>query len=326
MHPLKESLRIGKLRLTGVLGMALLIGGSLSCGVAPDPEVEELAQSEQELLATNGLATNGLATNGLATNGLATNGLATNGLATNGLATNGLATNGAFVAWLREDPVLRANLMKYIVTCAAPAGEVRSYSDAVLGVTYTWTGQLGLAPDWASGRPSTEAEEQLISACLAAHANPYGVHVDFSIQGRDARGTELAFTQQELNDYDVPEACFFGNVFRNQGLYAGSDGIRLRINESTTRACGLSKLNRGDNPNCEPIFRIGGCAKTRNCALDASGRFYTQCTYQGVVYKALTTRIRRSEIHVCGDGICQVGESCGRTRQADHCRDCARCP
>jgi hypothetical protein len=268
--------------------------------------------------------------NGLATNGLATNGLATNGLATNGLATNGLATNGAFADWLNEDPEVRADLMKYVISCAVPAGQVRTYRNMATGVLYTWVGQFGLAPFWSLGFPSSETEEQLVSACLAAHANPYGWHVNFSLLGRTALGMPIPFTFQELSEYGEREACFFGNLFREEGLFGANDRNKLNAHESTVRGCGLSRTNTGTNPECEPIQRVGSCDRS-NCTLDPFGLYYTQCKYQGKTYRPVTTRIRSSDINVCGDGVCQMTEHCGKGngkgRTPDNCGvDCGRCP
>jgi hypothetical protein len=280
----------------------------------------ELSQSTQALEIPNGLATNGLATNGLATNGLATN----------GLATNGLATNGAFASWLSEDPEVRADLMKYIIACAVPAGQVRTYTHTATGKSYSWPGQLGLTPNWAAGHRATEVEEQLVSACLAAHANPYGWHVNFSLLGKNAQGVAVPYTSQELSTYGVREACFFGNLFRNQGLYAGNDRNSLERDESTVRACGLSRTIIGTNPECEPIRRVGSCERL-NCSMDPSGLYYTQCKVLGVTYRPVTTRIQPSALNVCGDGVCQATEQCGRGwgkgRTPDNCGvDCGRCP
>jgi hypothetical protein len=302
------------------LGLAVLLSVGVGCGPTTASEEATLSQTTQALEDPNGLATNGLATNGLATNGLATN----------GLATNGLATNGAFANWLNEDPEVRAELMKYVIACAVPAGEVRTYTNQTTGVTYSWNGQLGLTPHWALGNPATEVEEQLVSACLAAHANPYGLHVNFSLLGRNAVGSEVGFTAQELATYNVREACFFGNLFRNEGLYAGNDRNWLDPDESTVRGCGLSRTVMGVNPVCEPIYRIGAC-NSQICTLDPSGLYYTQCRQGGKTYRPVTTRIQASDINVCGDGVCQVTEHCGKgrgqARTPDNCGvDCGHCP
>jgi hypothetical protein len=273
-----------------------------------------MAQQAQELIEENGLATNGLATNGLATNGLATNGLATNGL-----------SSSTFSSWFSAAPAQRAQLMKYLIGCAVPEGQVRTYTDPDTGTSYLWAGKLGLASNWGSGQPATEQEEQIISACLAAHANPYGLRVGFSILGLGAEGGEIPYTTQELGDYGIREACFFGNLFRGQGLYAGNDHTQLDSSKSTNRGCGLSGIASGENPTCPAIVRVGTCDSAQ-CVPDPTGTYYTRCTYNGVSYRPVTTRLQLSSVNTCGDGICQVSEHCGVGKSADNCSDCGACP
>jgi hypothetical protein len=301
----------------------LLAGSTLGCNAPSLVEEARPEQRSQKMIADNGLTIFGLATNGLATNGLATNGLATNGLATNGLATNGLESS-TFSDWFSADPSQRNILMKYLIGCALPEGEVRTYTDSQTETTYSWSGRLGLTPNWATGEVATEVEEQLISACLAAHANPYGLKVPISILGRNSEGVEIPYTEEELFDYPVREACFFGNLFRDQGLYAGNDGTQLASFESTDRGCGLSTLSTGENPVCPEIARVGTC-DTSLCELDETGTYYTQCTYNGVVYRPMTTRILVESFHVCGDGVCDVSEQCGQGETPDSCSDCGPC-
>ena len=302
---------------TLVVAALLMVGSTLGCS-APSLSEEGLAQGNQELVADDGFSINGLATNGLATNGLATNGLATNGLATNGLQSE------SFSSWFSADLEQRNVLMRYLVGCALRQDEVRTYTDPDTGETYTWYGKLGLAPRWSSGEPATEVEEQVISACLAAHANPYGVKVDFSILGRTAEGKEIPYTAEEMVDYSIPEACFFGNLFREEGLYAGNDHMQLDASQSTVRGCGLSSVESGTNPVCPVIARVGTCNPSL-CERDPSGMYYTQCTYNGVSYRPVTTRIQYASLYTCGDGICQVSEKCGEGGTPDSCSDCGPC-
>ena len=126
----------------------LLLWTGAGCSpIQEESSPPELGTAAQELVTLNGLAFNGLAFNGLAFNGLAFNGLAFNGLSTE-----------AFTTWFGSDPAMSDMLMKYIVACAVPAGQSRTYRHG--GKGYTWQGWLGLAPDWASGSPATTS-----SAC-----------------------------------------------------------------------------------------------------------------------------------------------------------------
>ncbi|WP_239470183.1 hypothetical protein [Archangium violaceum] len=292
--------------------------------MTPPEEPQEIAAHQQTLYELNGLSPNGLAFNGLAFNGLAFNGLAFNGLAFNGLAFNGLST-AEFSSWFQADPALGNMVMKYVVACALPPGETRSHTPPDSNITYTWTGNLGLAPDWANGAPASLAEQQLISACLAAHTNKFGVRVPISVLGRTGLGEAIPYTRQELEDFAEKEACFFGNLFTGEGIYVGNDGRMLHHNNSSSRACARSDEKEDERQPCMPIVRVHHkCDKY--CEKDKEKDFYAQCTYKGVTYQAITTRMRKDDVFKCGDGVCQYTESCGTGDNPDDCKDCGPCP
>jgi hypothetical protein len=302
--------------------LVLVVSLATGCGLPEEPGTAtwEPSHEIQELEGDNGLSTNGLSTNGLSTNGLSTNGLATNGLSTHGLA------SVSFQSWFQLSPAQSDELMGYVVRCAAPAGQTLSFTDALSGQTYSWDGELGLAPGWASGQPATAAEQQLISACLAAHVNKYGVHISISVLGQDATGQSIPYTDSELTTHPRPEACLFGNLFTGEGLYAGNAGAVLSSSQSSTRACTLASApGTSRSANCAPLVQVGSC--DAYCTLDATGTYYTSCTYEGVTYQPLTTRLRAEDIYQCGDGICQITESCGSSNTAESCQaDCGSCP
>ncbi|MCP3135826.1 hypothetical protein LXT23_00560 [Pyxidicoccus sp. QH1ED-7-1] len=266
------------------------------------------------------------AANGLSTNGLSTNGLSTNGLSTNGLSTNGLSTNG-FSTWFNQNPANAAALMQYVVRCAVAAGQTRTYTNPVTGVTYTWAGSLGLAPGWASGAAATELEQEVVSACLAAHANKYGIHIPISVLGRTATNTPIPYTAYELATYSEKEACFFGNLFNGDGIYAANDQGYLSASESTARACGLS--SSATQSDCPPIVHVGRCSELCERAGTTTDPkpYYLRCTYNGRNYRPIVTRIRPQEIYTCGDGTCQFTEHCGTGTAYNNCKsDCGSCP
>ncbi len=222
------------------------------------------------------------------TNGLAMNGLAMNGLAMNGLAMNGLSTS-AFTSWFQQDPELANMVMRYVVRCAVQAGERRTYTNPHTNATYAWEGSLGLAPDWASGWPANTAEQRIITACLAAHANRLGRQLPISVLGRGATGAPIPFTSSELGTYSAREACFFGNLFTGEGIFIGLDRQAEGGEGTTTRAC--AKTDSGIN--CAPLILVGECRQY--CTLEASGPFYKSCTYKGTTYAPITTRLRPEE-------------------------------
>ncbi|MFP2930672.1 hypothetical protein ACLESO_36830 [Pyxidicoccus sp. 3LG] len=303
----------------------LLCLTTVGCGPAGqgmEEHGESVGTHADGLMSQNGLSTNGLSTNGLSTNGLSTNGLSTNGLSTNGLSTNGLSTNG-FNTWFSANPARSEEVMRYIVRCALSSTQTLSYTHA--GTTYTWTGVLGLAPGWASGVAATLMEQHSVSACLAAHVNKYGVHLNISVLGRDAPGAVIPTTTEELTTYSQPEAVFFGNLFNGDGLFAANDTDYLAYDQSTVRACGLAAYS--EEPACSPVITHVGMAGTY-CTLDASRTHYTKCQYNGkTFYRPLNTRIRTQDIYRCGDGVCQLSERCGTGNTADSCAaDCHACP
>jgi hypothetical protein len=308
-------MRRGASRSLRAIAVLLLL--SASCGpVEVEPQAPELGVTTQEMISLNGLAMNGLAMNGLAMNGLAMNGLAMNGLAMNGLS------NESFTSWFQSDPPLAETLMRYMVACALPYGQSRTYMDG--GTTHTWYGWLGLAPDWANGAPATLAEQQVISACLAAHANKYGRRVLISVLGRDAHENSLPTFSWELQYFPEREACFFGNLFNGEGLYVGNDRGMLNERESTARACALSTSAEAAREACPPLIYIGSCQGA--CEKDSTTPSYVRCRYNGITYQPLTTRMRREDIYHCGDHTCQFTESCGSDRRYNSCKmDCGRC-
>ncbi|WZX20474.1 hypothetical protein NVS55_04935 [Myxococcus stipitatus] len=302
----------------GLLGLLVLGIGTGACGVAIETVDTDVARARRGELSSNGLSTNGLSTNGLSTNGLSTNGLSTNGLSTNGFAT-----------WFNQDPATADSVMEYVVKCAVPSGQVRQFTNPLTGTLHTWNGALGLAPDWAAGSAATTVEQEVISACLAAHANKYGIHVAISVLGNSAAsGTPpIPYTQEELATFSEPESCFFGNLFDGTGVFAANDQPYLPADRSTSRTCGLAS---GPTQSCPPLTHLGMCASLCQRAVGSGGAalpYYATCTHAGRAFHPLTARLRPQDIYQCGDGICQFTEHCGTGTSASSCQsDCGTCP
>jgi hypothetical protein len=270
-HPRGES-GVATHALALLVALSLLSG--LGCGPMEAPEQGNLDHQRQAHSSANGLAMNGLAMNGLAMNGLAMNGLAMNGLA-----------SASFSKWFQKDPALADMVMHYLVRCAVPSRQSRTYTNPKTGQVYTWEGSLGLAPGWAGGSPASVAEQRIITACLAAHANRFGLHLTLSLLGRGADGANIPFTPSELKKYPIREACFFGNLFTREGVFVGVDVDTLGVDNITTRAC-------QDN-NCAPLVLVGTCQQY--CTQDSSGPFYRGCSYKGTTYPPLTTRLHQED-------------------------------
>ncbi|EPX55330.1 hypothetical protein D187_009325 [Cystobacter fuscus DSM 2262] len=272
----------------------------IGCGPGEETfsETETPEEARQEVLLSNGLSLNGLNLNGLNLNGLNLNGLNLNGLSTT-----------SFHNWFQVNAALRAEVMKYLVECAVPAGSTRTYTSPSTGTTYTWNGVLGLAPNWSSGLAATTAELQVVSACMAAHANKYGLHVTVSLRGLNGSGSVIATTSAEVTSHTLREGCFFGNLFDGStGVFGGNDGLTLAAQQSSPRVCGLP----GTSPTtsqCAPMVYVGSCSQY--CTLDSSQTYYTSCVYNGVTYRPVTTKMKPSDIATCGNGVCEQTEKSG---------------
>jgi hypothetical protein len=319
---LNRSFRSAALRAAS-LALLLLVGCSAE---APVSGLTEAADDPLlgPALAANNCALASVAGNGLITNGLATNGLCQNGLAGQALTVAGLATP-SFAPWFNSHPILSDVVMRYVYKCAAPAGTSISWKNPTTGFTHTWPGGLGLAPGWTGGAKATLAEQQVVTACLGALVNKFGVNVNIALEGRTAAGAQLTVGPTELADYPQKEACFFGNLFANEGVFSAVDHTRMSSTLSSSRACNLDLTAIGTATECPPMVMAGECRFL--CKLDATGTFYETCTYNGVTYKPLTTRIKSSDIYRCGDGVCQMTEHCGPGKTYDSCqKDCGLCP
>ena len=271
---------------------AMAMGLSACAGPPPSGATPEA------LLTTNGLSVNGLSVNGMSVNGLSVNGLSVNGLSANGLA------SADFLAWFATDPDLAAMVMRYIARCALPAGESLSWTWH--NVSYTWLGVLGLAPGWGGGEPIAPAEQQLVTACLAAHSNKFGLHVGLSVRGPLADGVSyIPLDPGEDVAFPRPEGCFFGNLFDGSGIFSGGFLDSWSADETNPRGCAVEGGLPGD---CPPILNLGRCS---DFCIEAPGEgptVWASCSDGFVDYLPLTTYLAPESVYLCGDGFCQFTE------------------
>jgi len=255
--------------------------------------------------------------------GIGLNGMPPNLLGLQGLRPNSL-TDDHFKRWFAADPKVANALMKYLVKCSLPPGLGMSFEYG--GISYLWAGGLGLAPHWAQGESIPEDEQQLVTACLGAHANRYGAHVPISVLGNQADGTPIPYTDDELSSFPATEGCFFGNLFKKDGLFSANDRpLALTDDQSSVRACAMpDRTGSGASSMCAPIKYAGNCRDL--CQPDPTNLYYLSCTVDGKTYRALSTRIRPDGQYTCGDGVCQVSESCGTGSSWNNCAlDCGPC-
>jgi hypothetical protein len=251
-------------RVARSVGLLCLATSVLGCGGAAD-----------EPAPTVGVAAvvdNGLVMNGLVMNGLVMNGLVMNGLVMNGLVMNGLVMNGLTDASLANPPTQR--FLKYLVSCALGPQQSLTWTTAG-GTTYTFPGELGLAPQWGGDHGSCDGScQRWVSACLLARVDAAGIDREISIRGPHPA---LLPTPKEISQYTQREATYFGNLF-----VAGQPRFLCLApgQKEDERVC-------GDSLDDCPMTVVGSC--TQDCVVkggafgDAfcsdSGRFGAGQTY-----------------------------------------------
>ena len=149
-----------------------------------------------------------------------------------GTAQEAALTNNALTNNALTDPAAR-DVLKYIVSCALPAGQ--QVSVTAQGTTYTYDGQLGLAPEWGeAGGSCGESCQGWVSACLLSRVDFLGVSKQISVRG-DNPG--LVAPHAERITYTSREATYYGNVFVSPQLrYACLSPDKTQI----PRVCGPS--------------------------------------------------------------------------------------
>lgn len=278
--------------------VALATLAAMAMGLSACSGPPQAGATPEALLTANGLSVNGLSVNGMSVNGLSVNGLSVNGLSVNGLA------SADFLAWFETDPDMASMVMRYIARCALPAGQSLSWewNETV----YTWPGALGLALGWGGGEPISPAEQQLVTACLAAHSNKFGLHVGLSVRGPLSDGQSfIALDPGEETAFPRPEGCFFGNLFDGSGIYSGAFLASWTADETNPRGCAVEGGLPGD---CPPIQNLGSCADVCTAAKGKGATVWESCTVNGVSYLPLTTYLAPESVYLCGDGICQFTE------------------
>ena len=171
-----------------------------------------------------------------------TNRLAANRLAANRLAANRLAANSLGAAALSAGSLIETadgrEVFSYIVSCALPAGASVTVKDSHNN-SYTFAGEIGLAPSWQTKPPSV-ADRHWVTACLLARTNYYGVSVQISMRGSHPA---LATTGAETSTFKVAEGGFYGDLFAStQSWYAcGSKRWTSTLAMDAQRTCAISQ-------------------------------------------------------------------------------------
>ncbi len=146
------------------------------------------------------------------------------------------ATPAAGHASQRElaDPTLASTAakraqLKYLVRCALPA-TVTLYTQQGTE-RFTFVGGMGLAPRWLDAAV-TPSEERWVSACLLAHVNYFGKHVQVSMRATPPPVPALEASEDEQHVFSIFEGGFFGNVFLPEPVAYTCRGARTPVQAS----------------------------------------------------------------------------------------------
>jgi hypothetical protein len=259
-----------------VFGFTLLSLTSLvGCADPTDSsDSEPVDQAASALTEENAMIPNAMIPNAMIPNAMIPNAMIPNAL------TPGAIDPGALSSLVDagEAGALSRMFLRYVIGCAFDDTQSFGFewTDA-MGVTHreVYRGALGIAPQWASG-PLDPAGQQLVSACVAARTNFYGVPVLISL--RSGQQPLSRPSSAELGGYPLVEGAFWGNLFapspRLRACYVGRDAANSRAWE---RDCAAGHLDgHGGTQSCGIIEILGDCADLCD-PLDPAGQFFGTC-------------------------------------------------
>jgi hypothetical protein len=250
--------------------LPLLACLSSACTVETEEDEENVGVTRAALLSENALAANALAANALAANALAANALAANALAANSLAAIQASTPAGADA--RE-------FVRYTVSCALDVTQTFAFNwtdthDVVH--TEIYVGLLGIAPTWATAPLTDETQQRLVSSCLAARVNWYGLTVLISVRSSEDP-LQTLFGSLEVLAYPRVEGAFWGNLFTETPyLNACYNAANVTNSRAAHRDCAAGHLDAGGHPvPCGMIALAGACSDV--CGSVTSAGYYSSC-------------------------------------------------
>jgi hypothetical protein len=144
--------------------------------------------------------------------------------------------------------------LNYTVSCALNSNQSLTIPLAQPIVLH---GGLGLAQTWTRRRIDA-ADQEAVSACLAARLNFFGVQVQISIRGR---GLEPP-SADEIAEYPLQEGAFWGNIFAEEPeLFACTNRANVQNSYANLRFCSTGfPVPDGSTISCGPLRNVGSCS------------------------------------------------------------------
>jgi hypothetical protein len=186
--------------------------------------------------------------------------------------TNNALTNNSLTSAALSEADSRA-VLKYVVSCALPAGQTVNFT--VDGVTYSYPGELGLAPQWGLNGGTCDAScQEWVSACVMARVDYLSEKVLISMRGA---APALTASNAEIAAYPVREGAYYGNIFldtpeRKGCIATGRTGLP-RVCGPTTDGCVIEAVGNCDDICDKADKRDGSYRNCRDDVKDAAGHF-----------------------------------------------------
>ena len=213
-------------------------------------------------MVLNGIHVNGILLNGIVLNGILLNGIFVNGISVNGILLNGITVNGITVNGIPanlEEPLIR-EITSYLVSCALPEGDSVTYTAGAQ--SYTFAGDIGLAPEWKTRACDGECQGW-VTACMLSRINHQGQHVEISMRGKN---DALKLERHEARDFSVREATYYGNLFDGSGdvfaCYSPGTPSIPRVCGDSLAGCPMKVVGSCD----DACRRTGAHGTFQNCS------------------------------------------------------------
>jgi hypothetical protein len=159
----------------------------------------------------------------------------------------------------------RQQFLEYLVSCALAKGQVVALP--IDGLPHPFTGELGLAAEWAQ-RPMSEQEQKRVSACILARMNYSGRHIPLWVRPASSlygAAPESGHDQLQTQDLAHLEGIFFGNLFSTPTQRYACWGEHLPLArkqlEKMGRVCALPSESSGTKSRCG-IELVGACSRS----------------------------------------------------------------
>ncbi|MFO0592333.1 MAG: hypothetical protein U0441_32610 [Polyangiaceae bacterium] len=295
-----------------ILGSITLCG--VGCGLSSDEseEGEEVGQAQQAESPKNGMSRRAVSYNDAGRGTLSQNALTVANLSSSSLSTAGLGLQ----------------VIKYAIRCALPdntcfdiattATDTDVPPECANGVCH-FCGDVSIATSWQSGA-LTVSQEKWVSACMLSLVNYDEQSVVVSVRDSVSGGIPDV-KPPESNNYDAPEAAFWGNIFRpnadgTYSKYVCNGGASIT---PPGRVCGL---NANGAVDCSMTF-VGSCLgrNITDTGTTPSGTIacdvvdalpngaVRQChDSSGVAWDEVVTAYDHA---LCGDNLCSGHETLG---------------